>query len=159
MMHHLLFDLSNYRIGDAEQPGLYEGMYRFPPATVLGPHRVLVIAASGEAFNTQYGFPPALEFYETTAAVPTMIADQDWGTGEWHLRNDGDQVLLLDGRGQPADVVVYGDSTYPGVIAYRQPILYSHSLERYPPLLDTDDCSLDFRDWPFPNPGNLPVGE
>jgi hypothetical protein len=134
-------------------------MYRFPPATVLGPHKVLVIAASGKAFSTQYGFPPDLEFYETTAAVPTMIPDQDWGTGEWYLRDGGDQILLLDGLRQPVDVVVYGDSAYPGVVAYREPILYSHSLERYPPRLDTDDCSLDFRDWPFPSPGDLPIGE
>jgi uncharacterized repeat protein (TIGR01451 family) len=152
-------DLSNYRIGDAEQPDAYEGMYRFPPATVLGPHRVLVIAASASSFSIQNGFAPDLEFYPTTTSVPTMIPDQGWGTGEWHLRNDGDQILILDGSGRPVDVVVYGDSTYPGVIAYGQPILSSHSLERYPPLLDTDDCSLDFRDWPFPDPGNLPIGE
>jgi hypothetical protein len=149
-------DLSNYRIGDPEQPDAYEGMYRFPPATVLGPHRVLVIAASASSFSIQNGFAPDLEFYPTTTSVPTMIPDQGWGTGEWHLRNDGDQILILDGSGRPVDVVVYGDSTYPGVIAYGQPILSSHSLERYPPLFDTDDCAVDFRDWPFPSPGALP---
>ena len=152
-------DLSGYMIGDAEQPDVFEGMYRFPPATALGPHQVLVIAASALAFSDHYGFAPDLEFYATTASVPTMIPDQDWGTGEWHLRNDGDQILLVDASRQPVDVVVYGDSAYPGVVAYPEPVFYTHSLERYPPFLDTDDCSLDFRDWPFPNPGNLPIGQ
>jgi hypothetical protein len=65
--------------------------------------------------------------------------------------NDGDQVLLLDAALRPADVLVYGDAVYPGVA------LFTHSLERYPACFDTDDCSLDFRDWPFPNPGQLPL--
>jgi hypothetical protein len=52
-------------------------------------------------------------------------------------------------------VLVYGDNAYPGVVAHPGISLYTHSLERHPPRLDTDDCSLDFRDWPFPNPGEL----
>ncbi|MCL7453954.1 MAG: glycerophosphodiester phosphodiesterase, partial [Anaerolineae bacterium] len=140
-------------------PGVYEGMYRFPPATALGPHRVLVIAASAKAFSTRYGFAPDLEFYSTDESVPAMIPAPDWGTGEWHLRDDGDEVLLLSGDGHLVDAVVYGDRTFPGVIAHPGVGIYSHSLERYPPFLDTDDCSLDFRDWPFPNPGELPTGE
>jgi len=81
-----------------------------------------------------------------------------WGTGEWHLRNDGDQVLLLGCANAVVDAVAYGDAVYPGVVPDPGVGLYTHSLERYPPQFDTDDWSLDFRDWPFPNPGELPQG-
>ena len=150
-------DLSSYRIGDAEEMQAFEGMYRFPAGTALGPGQVLVIAASALAFQQAYGLAPDFEFYATDPAVPTMEADPAWGTGEWHLRNDGDQVLLLDDTLRPADVLVYGDAAYPGVVPHPGVALFTHSLERYPPFFDTDDCSLDFRDWPFPNPGQLPV--
>ncbi|MGC9334028.1 MAG: lamin tail domain-containing protein [Anaerolineae bacterium] len=152
-------DLSAFSIGDAQQPDVFEGMYRFPPSTSLAPQQALVIAASAKAFSTRYGFAPDLEFYATTTSVPTMISAEDWGTGEWELRDAGDQVLLLDGQNRPVDVVVYGDRSYPNVVPHPGVSLSSHSLERYPPFLDTDDCSLDFRDWPFPNPGRLPMGE
>jgi hypothetical protein len=36
--------------------------------------------------------------------------------------------------------------------------LYIHTLERYPSRFDTDDRSLDFRGWPFRNPGQVPAG-
>jgi hypothetical protein len=88
--------------------------------------------------------------------VPTLARAPSWGTGEWELRNAGDEVLLLDGQNRLVDVVVYGDAAYPGVVAHPGVTLSSHSLERYPPSLDTDDCSQDFRDWPFPNPGSVP---
>jgi hypothetical protein len=53
------------------------------------------------------------------------------------------------------DVVVYGDAAFPGVVPHPG-VVYGHSLERDPIWLDTDDCSSDFRDWPYPSPGNLP---
>lgn len=149
-------DISAYQIGDAEGPGVYEGMYRFPVGTVLGPGQVLVVAASAASFRQAYGVAPDFEIYATDATVPTLQPAPSWGTGEWHLRNDGDQVLLLDRAYQVVDVVAYGDAVYPGVVPHPGVAFYSHSLERYPPLFDTDDCSLDFRDWPFPNPGELP---
>jgi len=151
-------DLSACRIGDAERLGVFEGMYRFPAGTTLGPGQVLVIAASALAFRQEYGIPPDLEFYATDVTVPTLAPDPFWGTGEWHLRNDGDQVLLLGCANAVVDAVAYGDAVYPGVVPDPGVGLYTHSLERYPPLFDTDDCSLDFRDWPFPNPGRLPAG-
>ena len=149
-------DLSAYHIGDAERSGVYEGMYRFPAGTVLGPGQVLVVAASAASFRATYGFAPDFELYATDATVPTLLPALLWGTGEWHLRNDGDQVLLLDQTCGAVDVVVYGDAVYPGVVPHPGVAFYSHSLERYPPLFDSDNCALDFRDWPFPNPGTLP---
>lgn len=147
--------LSPYKIGDAEDPGIFEGMYQFPPGSVLGPRQVLVIAASAAVFRQSYGWAPDYEFYETDPTVPTLARSPSWGKGEWELRNGGDEVLLLDGLNRPVDGLVYGDDAYPGIVAHPGVSLYTHSLERYPPRLDTDDCSLDFRDWAFPNPGEL----
>jgi hypothetical protein len=66
------------------------------------------------------------------------------------------EVLLLDRNDRVVDVLVYGNGSYPRVIPHPGVSHYSHSLERFPYLYDSDDCSLDFRDWPFPNPGELP---
>ena len=149
-------DLSAYMLGDAERPGAFEGMYRFPQGTALAPGQVLVIASSAAAFRQRYGQYPDFEFYGTDGNVPDMLPFTPWGAGEWELRGDGDEVLLLDGEGLLVDVLVYGDVLFPGIVAHPGVSHFSHSLERYPPWFDTDDCSLDFRDWPFPNPGELP---
>jgi hypothetical protein len=151
-----VIDLTGYKIGDAEKPDTFEGMYQFPPGASLGPRQTLVIASSAAAFRQNYGQPPNYEFYETDATVPNLARSPSWGEGEWELRNDGDEVLLLDALNRPVDVVVYGDNTYPGVVPHPGVSFYTHSLERYPPRLDTDNCSQDFRDWAFPNPGELP---
>ena len=149
-------DLAGYKIGDAEEPDTFEGMYEFPPGARLGPRQMLVVASSATAFRQSYGRPPNYELYETDTTVPNLARSPSWGEGEWELRNDGDEVLLLDGLNRPVDVVVYGDNTYPGVVPHPGVSFYTHSLERYPPSLDTDNCSQDFRDWAFPNPGELP---
>jgi hypothetical protein len=149
-------DLSGIKIGDAEGPGVYEGMYELPPGTSLGPGQVLVIATSAAVYRQTYGRAPQFEFYETDPAVPTLSPFPSWGTGGWELRNAGDEVVLLDGQNRPLDVVLYGDAVYPDVVPHPGVSLPGHSLERYPPSLDTDDCSQDFRDWPFPNPGEVP---
>ena len=134
----------------------FEGMYEFPSGTTMAPHQVLVIASSAAVFRQTYGQDPDFEFYDTDP-VPNLIPFLFWGSGEWQLRDDGDEVLLLDELNQVVDVLVYGDSTYPGVTAHPGVSLFTHSLERFPPWFDTDDCSVDFRDWPFPNPGTLPA--
>jgi glycerophosphoryl diester phosphodiesterase len=131
-------------------------MYQFPPGARLAPHDVLVVAASALSFQQEEGRAPDYEFYATDPTVPTLAPAPDWGEGEWELRQDGDQVLLLDDQNRPVDVVVYGDAAYPGVVPHPGVTLYTHSLERSPPESDTDDCSRDFRDWPFPNPGQRP---
>jgi uncharacterized repeat protein (TIGR01451 family) len=149
-------DLSAYKLGDAEHPDIYEGMYRFPPGAILGARQILVVASSASAFEQKHGRLPDYEFYATHPGVPDLIPASAWGTGEWELRNLGDEVLLLDGQNRLLDLVVYGDDSYPDHVSHPGVSHFSHSLERYPFFLDTDDCSLDFRDWPFPNPGELP---
>jgi phosphatidylserine/phosphatidylglycerophosphate/cardiolipin synthase-like enzyme len=150
-------DLSACKLGDAERPDVFEGMARFPAGATIPPYGVRVVAASAAAFRREYGRSPDYELYATDPAVPDMLPYAAWGTGEWHLANGGDQVLLLDALDRPVDVLVYGDAAYPGVVPHPGVSLYTHSLERYPALLDSGDCSLDFRDWPFPNPGQLPL--
>jgi cardiolipin synthase len=151
-------DLAAYKIGDAQSKGVFEGMYRLPAGTSLQPGQVRVIASSAAAFRLDNpGRTVDFEFYETDPAVPTLQPYPQWGTGEWHLRNEGDEVILLDGSDRAVDVVVYGDKSYPGVIPHPGVSLFTHSLERFPYMFDTDDCSRDFRDWPFPNPGELPA--
>jgi uncharacterized repeat protein (TIGR01451 family) len=150
-------DLTFYRIGDAQYWGVFEGMYRFPSSVALAPQQTLVVVSSAVAFRTEHpSLVPDFEFYATDPEVPDLIKTTLWGTGEWHLSNTGDEVLLLDDDNMPLDVVVYGNGMYPGVEAHPGVSLYTHSLERFPYAYDTDNCGVDFRDWAFPNPGALP---
>ena len=145
-------DLSNYKIGDAESPDKYEGTYRFPAGTVIGPHGVFVIAFDA----TQV---PQANFQMCStcpSSVPVLQKHPAWGAGDWWLAGHGDQVVLLGPNDLPVDVVVYGDATYPGVVAHPGVSLYTHSLERYPADLDTNNCAVDFRDRYPPTPGKVP---
>ena len=74
----------------------------------------------------------------------------------FRLGNLGDEVILRDRKDLILDAVVYGSGELPGTIGC--PLLSgtNNSLERYPYWRDTDSCPDDFRDWPFPNPGQLP---
>jgi len=149
-------DLAAHKIGDAAHAGDYEGMYRFPAGTSIVPGQVLVVAVTASGFEGYPGQQPDFEIWDSDPAVPDLIPYPEWGEGDWGLGNLGDEVLLLDSGDRALDVVVYGDGAYPGVVPHPGGIYHSHSLERYPIWLDTDDCSNDFRDWPYPSPGDLP---
>ncbi len=142
-------DLTQYWIGDAANATDYEGMYTFPAGATLAPHGVLVIAYDGSQVpQAQY------EIFDNSTK-PNLIKVATWGTGDWNLRNDGDQVILMKSNGSTVvDVVIWGDTSYPGVIAHPG-VVYSHSLERYPANMDTNDCSKDFRDRYPPDPGRV----
>lgn len=149
--------LDDYKLGDAVHADDAEGMYRFPPGTNIAPYGLVVVAVTASGFRED--FPdrqPDFEIVNSDPTVPDLWNYLAWGTWEWGLSNDGDEVLLLNGDDMVVDAVVYGDGSYPGVEPHPGGIDYGHSLERYPIWLDTDDCSVDFRDWPFPNPGELP---
>ena len=142
-------DLGGYRLGDAEGADRYEGMYIFPAGTTLPPHGVMLIAYNGAVM-------PQADFeIEESSVVPNLTKDPLWGRGDWILANGGDQVLLLDAAYRPVDVVVWGTATYPAVVAHPGVSYYTHSLERHPPEIDTDDCSRDFRDRAAPTPGDV----
>jgi hypothetical protein len=150
-------DLSAYKIGDAVYFDDAEGMYQFPPGTTLPANGLLVVAGTATGFREDHpGQSPNFEIVNSDPAVPDLLDYPAWGTWEWGLANDGDEVLLLDGDNQPVDVLVYGDGAFPGVTPHPGGIAFGHSLERYPIWWDSDDCSADFRDWPYPSPGELP---
>ncbi len=147
-------DLTHYKIGDAEHPGAFEGMYRFPPGTVIPSQGVLVVAYNGTEIP-QADFEIREDPFNPSP-IPNMIFYEGWGHPNygWGLRDGGDQVLLLGPNDVPVDVVVWGDAAYPGVVPHPGVEIYNDSLQRYPPIYDTDNCAVDFRSW-TPSPGEV----
>jgi cardiolipin synthase len=144
--------LADWKIGDAETPQRYEGMYRFPSGTVIGPGGVLVVAYDGTQVP-QANFQMCQNCGGSALVLPKYTS---WGSGDWTLAGHGDQILLMGSSDVPVDVVVYGDAVYPGVVAHQGVSVYTHSLERFPASSDTDDCAADFRDRYPPTPGEVP---
>lgn len=151
-------DLSGFSIGDAVNPTDFEDVRRFPPGTLLQPGQSLVVATAATAFFTEYGRNPDFEIVSTDTAVPDLLDDPAWGDPEalLQLANGGDELLLRDAQDQVVDVVVYGSGVYGGMTGCTLVVSANASLERFPYWRDTDDCTADFREWPFPNPGILP---
>ena len=145
--------LDGWRLGDAAAPDDYEAMYRFPAGALIGPHQFLVVAINAERFYSEYQRYPDYELWGRVAHVPDLVRVEGWGDGDFTLGNVGDQVLLLDEQARPVDVLVWGEATYPNVVAHPGFETGGHSLERSPIWRDTDDCSVDFWERPFPNPG------
>ncbi len=151
-------DLSGYSLGDAVNPTDFEDVRRFPPGTVIAARSPMVVAVSAAAFFTAHGFYPDFEILETVTAVPNLIDDPAWGdpAAFFQLGNSGDEILLRSPSNQIVDVVTYGSGSFPGVVACPLVTLLGSVLERAPYYADTDDCLVDFREWPFPSPGKLP---
>ena len=72
------------------------------------------------------------------------------------LNDGGDVILLRDVDGTDVDVLVYGAASYPGVAPFAGELDYGWSLERRPPIYDTDDCSVDFVPRYPATPGSVP---
>ena len=150
-------DLSLLKVSDAVYFDDYEGAYQFPGGAAILPDQVLVVAVTAAGFHEDFpGRVPDFEMFETDPAVANMLPCAKWGEGDWGLSNVGDEVLLLDSAGLAVDVVTYGLGSHPDVVSHPGGVAFDHSLERYPAWIDSGDCSLDFRDWPFPSPGHLP---
>jgi len=151
-------DLSHYSIGDAAVWTDFEDVRRFPEGTLLAPGQLLVIATTATAFFAEYNFQPDFEILNTDDSVPDLIDDLNWGDPATFLRlgNQGDELFLRDSNDYVVDVLVYGSGTAAGVTACSLVTQPHASLERFPYWRDTDDCTFDFREWPFPNPGTLP---
>lgn len=149
--------LNGYSIGDAVWPTDFEDRRLFPPGMVMQPRESLVVALSAVAFRDEFGVDPHVEVVDTDPNVPDLIDDPAWGDPKALLRlgNSGDEVLLWSGN-SVVDVVTYGNGNYPGVASCPLLVQPNRSLERWPYWRDTDDCSTDFRAWPFPSPGRLP---
>jgi hypothetical protein len=154
-------DLSNYSLGDAVNPTDFEDVRRFPSGTFIAPGGTIVIATTATAFFTEHGVNPDFEILATNTAVPSLIDDLAWGDPATFLQlgNSGDEIILRNPSGQVVDAIAYGTGSYPGVVPCPSPTIntpINASLERFPYNRDTDDCSADFREWGFPNPGTLP---
>jgi cardiolipin synthase A/B len=151
-------DISGYAIGDAVNPTDFEDVKRFPPGTTLLPGSTIVVATTATAFFVAHGFNPDFEIVGTDTAVPDLIDDPAWGdpAALLQLANNGDEIILRNAADKVIDVVTYGSGSYPNVAACNLVTASNRSLERYPYWVDTNDCSSDFREWPFPNPGDLP---
>lgn len=151
-------DLSGFSISDAVSPTDFEDLRRFPPGTVLAPGETVVIATAATAFKAQHGVNPDFEVLGTDTAVPDLIDDLAWGDPAATLQfgNSGDEVILRSATLQVVDAIAYGSGSFPGVVGCAPVTISNHSLERYPYWRDTNDCTADFRDWPYPNPGALP---
>ena len=151
-------DIGGYALGDAVNRDDFEDVRRFPAGTFLPPQQTVVVATTASAFWDEYGFYPDFEILETVTAVPNLIDDLNWGdpAAILQLGNQGDEVILRNVNDQAVDVVTYGSGAYPGIISCPLVPTSNNSLERYPYWRDTNDCSVDFRIWPFPNPGQLP---
>ena len=151
-------DLSNYSLGDAVNPTDFEDVRRFPAGTSLAPGETLVVATAATAFFAEHNVNPDFEILNTSPSVPDLVDDPAWGdpAALLQLGNGGDEVILRDPTGKAVDVVTYGSGSYPGVVSCPLVTTSNYSLERFPYDRDTDDCAVDFREWPFPNPGTLP---
>ena len=145
-------------LGDAVNTTDFEDVRRFPDGTLLTPGETLVIAFSGTGFEAAFGFKPDFEVVGTDTAVTDLIDDTNWGdpAALLQLGNSGDEIILRNPSGQVVDVVTYGSGAHPDVVGCDLVSTSDHSLERYPYWRDTNDCTADFRDWPLPNPGQLP---
>ncbi len=150
-------DLSGFSLGDAVSRDNFEDVARFPQGTILPPHQTLVIAISASAFYAEFNQFPDFEILETETAVPNLIDDPTWGDPAtfFQLGNTGDEVILRDSQDRVVDAVTYGAGAYPDVTACPLVTILGAVLERVPYWQDTDDCAQDFREWPFPNPGQL----
>lgn len=151
-------DLSGYKLGDAMNRDDFEDVRRFPPGTVLLPGETLVVATSAAAFFVEHGTLPDFEILDTETTVPELIDDPTWGDTKalLQLGNAGDEVVLRRSDDAIVDALAYGVGSVPGVVACPLVTAANHSLERMPYWRDTNDCTADFRDWPFPSPGKLP---
>ena len=153
-----VLDLSGYQLGDAVLPTDFEDNRLFPNGTMLPANETLVVATTATGFQSKFGFPPDFEILPTDPLVPDLIDDPAWGDPAAFLQlgNMGDELILRSPAGNLVDLVVYGDGTYPGHASCPLVTGFDHSLERFPYWRDRDNCSDDFRDWAFPNPGQLP---
>lgn len=151
-------DIGGYSLADAAEREDFEDLRRFPLATTIAAGQMMVVATSGEYFWNEYGFWPDFEILETNPIVPNLIDDPSWGDSGTFLRlgNSGDEIILRDRNDLIVDLVTYGSSTFMDQVACPLVEGTNHSLERNPYWRDNDNCPKDFRDWPFPSPGQKP---
>jgi len=151
--------LAGYKIGDASglTGNLGDGRYIFPANAVLAPFGVMVIAENAALVQQDWGVVPAFELSDYDPAVPQLTLDPSSITGTMNLANAGDEVVLWGPDGSVVDAVTWGTSAFTGTAPF--PIGVSvgnHTLQRWPPAQDTDNCAIDFREQSLPTLGLVP---
>lgn len=146
-------DLSGYKIGDEEDEGGLEGMSQFPEGAVLPAGAVAVIAQNSLGFAALFGRPADYELNDSDPAVPDMRPHPAWATGNMALSNEGDEITLLDGNDQIADLMSYGDSQQ-AFIPAASGVFVGQSVARVPAGCDTDTAA-DWQPQLAPNPGDI----
>jgi hypothetical protein len=146
-------DLSAYKLGDEEASSGPEGMFQFPPGSVLSAGEVIVIANQTDVFYKMFKSLPDYELQDAHQFIPDMIEYVTWSGGNIELSNNGDEVVLLNGLDKIVDMVSWGSSAF-GVDPPVPAVAEGHSIERYPPGYDTDTAK-DWRDQPLPKPGKV----
>ncbi|MEZ4580867.1 MAG: lamin tail domain-containing protein [Caldilineaceae bacterium] len=101
-------DLGGWLVGDAATPGSGEGMYVLPDGLTIAPAGRVILARNAAGFVADYVLRPDAEFEESAAEVPSLSRRRDLATGQFALKDGGDEVLLLAPAGQLVDAVAYG---------------------------------------------------
>ncbi len=150
--------LAGHKIGDAEIAGrsYNEGMARFPDNAVIPAGGVIVVAVDALKYQSDWGRRADYELGGYDASVPDLIAYSAWSTGTLALGNSGDQVLLLGPNDAIIDAAQWLTTTLTGVAPYTLTLGANHTLQRWPPAGDSDNCAVDFRDQGVPSPGTVP---
>ena len=154
--HPIIID--GFSLGDALKVTDFEDVRRFPSGTVIQPQETLVVALTASGFRSHFNFDPDLEILDSDPDVANMEDDPAWGdpAAILQLGNNGDEILLRNPSGELVDAIAYGSGSIPGQVSCPGVTASNHSLERYPYWQDTNDCVVDFREWPLPSPGLLP---
>jgi phosphatidylserine/phosphatidylglycerophosphate/cardiolipin synthase-like enzyme len=74
-----------------------EGLWRFPPGSVLAPGATLHVARSMERFTWEFGFAPDLALDRQPTPGDSLLI----------LDNGGDELVLINARGRVVDAVVW----------------------------------------------------
>ncbi len=150
--------LAGCKIGDAEAAGrnYNESMVQFPATATLAAGAALVVAGRADLFRQDWGRAPDFELADYDPAVPELLSYTAWSTGTLSLGNAGDQVVLLGPDDWAVDAVVWGAAVFTGTLPFAGALAPDHTLQRWPPDRDTDDCAADFRDQAIPSPGVVP---
>jgi phosphatidylserine/phosphatidylglycerophosphate/cardiolipin synthase-like enzyme len=149
--------LDGIKVGDAAVQGSAgEGMYAFPSGAVAPAGKTIVIAQNAVAFFAEWGRNPDFELSNYNAAVPDMLFYTAWAGGTMNLSNAGDEVVLLRNDDRIFEAVTWLTGNVAGTVPFTSTLLPGHTLQRWPPNGDSDNCAIDFRDQPLPSPGQAP---
>lgn len=111
------------------------------------------MAVDAVKYQSDWGRRADYELGGYDASVPDLIAHSAWSTGTLALGNSGDQVLLLGPNDAIIDAAQWLTTTLAGVPPYTGTLGANHTLQRWPPAGDSDNCAVDFRDQSVPSPG------